>query len=87
MLKRIQLENNQVYTIKISDEIYGVVQHRENNFFEIFDIFFTKPDDKKRLTLDLNIVPNVAPYQKAKPPILAVEDFFVIFWEIKIYWI
>ena len=75
MLKRMQLENNQVYTIKISDEIYGVAQHRENNFFEIFDIFFTKPDDKKRLTLDLNIVPNVTPYQKTKPPILAVEDF------------
>ncbi|GIM51413.1 hypothetical protein CAPN004_04430 [Capnocytophaga cynodegmi] len=74
MLKRIRLEDNQVYTIKISDEIYSIVQHRENNFFEFFDIFFTKPNEKKLLSLDLNSVPILCTYVLASN---RLKDFFV----------
>lgn len=74
MLKRIRLEDNQVYTIKISDEIYSIVQHRENNFFEFFDIFFTKPDEKKLLSLDLNSVPILCTYVLASNKL---KNFFV----------
>ena len=56
MLKRIRKIQDGVYTIKISDDVYSLVQHRGNTFYEFFDIFFTKPDEKKFLAIDLNNV-------------------------------
>lgn len=74
MLKRIKLSDNQVYTIKISEEIFSIVQHRENTFFEFFDIFFNQPDDKKLLHLDLNTIPVLCTYSLATNKL---KDFFV----------
>ena len=56
MLKRVRKIQDGVYTIKISDDVYSLVQHRGNTFYEFFDIFFTKPDEKKFLAIDLNNV-------------------------------
>lgn len=56
MLKRVRKIQDGVYTIKISDDVYSLVQHRGNTFYEFFDIFFTKPDEKKFLAIDLNDV-------------------------------
>ncbi|MDO5105228.1 hypothetical protein [Capnocytophaga sp.] len=74
MLKKIDLSDNHVYMIKISEEIFSVVQHRENTFFEFFDIFFTRPDAQKSLYLDLNSIPVLCTYSLADNKL---KDFFV----------
>ena len=54
MLKRIQKIEDRVYSVKLRDNLYSLVQHRREYFYEFFDIFFTEPEKNIFLPTDLN---------------------------------
>ena len=43
-----------VYVIKIAENLYSFAQHRGNSFFEVFNIFFTKTEQIKTISINLN---------------------------------
>ena len=53
MLKIIRNVKNHIYTIKIRDNLYSIVQNRHGYCYEFFDIFFTTPSNDL-LEINLN---------------------------------
>ena len=52
-LKKDFINNiDNVYLIKITDDLYSICQHRGNTFFEFFDVFFS--DFNEEIKIDLN---------------------------------
>lgn len=52
-LKKNFINNiDNVYLIKITDDLYSICQHRGNSFFEFFDVFFS--DFNEEIKIDLN---------------------------------
>ena len=43
-----------VFSVKITENVYTLAQHRGNTYFEFFDIFFTKPDNDREIYTNLN---------------------------------
>ena len=56
MLKRIHDVKDKVFCIRLDDNIYTLAQCRGNTYYEFFDIFFTKPEEKRFPVVDLNTV-------------------------------